>query len=68
MADNGSDDLNNQTFYCFQNGRVVSGNVGNRRLLLKENGEAGRPTIDVIETKLEPGPYIDQIVYKGVKT
>ena len=45
---------------------MVSGNVGNRRLLLKEYGEAGRPTIDVIETKLEPGPYIDQIVYKGV--
>ena len=48
-----------------QAGRVITGNVGNRRLVLKSHGVDGRPSIEVIETKFEPGPYIDQIVYKN---
>lgn len=48
-----------------QAGRVITGNVGNRRLVLRSNGVDGRPSLEVIETKFEPGPYVDQIVYKN---
>lgn len=49
----------------FQAGRVITGNVGNRRLILRTNGPDGQPSLEVIETKFEPGPYIDQIIYKN---
>ena len=52
------------SYFQHYEGRVLTGNVGNRRLLLKEYDENGRPRIEVVETKFEPGPYIDMIVYK----
>ena len=43
------------------------GYVGDRRIFLREIGVKGdkfRPTIEVSETKMGSGPYVDKIVYK----
>lgn len=45
-------------------GETITGNVGDRRLILKKYGEKGYPMLEVIETKLAPGQYVDRFIYK----
>ena len=45
-------------------GSVLSGTVGDRRLVLKEADEYGRPTLEVIDVQSTAGPFIDKIVYR----
>lgn len=45
-------------------GETITGNVGDRRLVLQKYGEKGNPMLEVIETKLAPGQYVDRFIYK----
>ena len=40
------------------------GSVGDRHLILNSVGDKGNPILEVVETAIHPGQYVDRIIYK----